>query len=68
VLIVLCLLAFLGVALAPCEAPAGSEQEIVLLRDTTAGRVALGGILVIMLIVFVRRFLRVRRAFKDLQE
>jgi hypothetical protein len=67
-LIVLCLLAFMVVALAPCEAPAESEQEIVLLRNTTEGRVALGVLLVVMLVVFVRRFLRVRRAFKKLQD
>jgi hypothetical protein len=67
-LIVLCLLAFMAIALAPCEAPAGAEQEIVLLRNTSEGRIALGVLLAVLLVVFVRRFLRVRRAFKELQD
>ena len=67
-LIVLCLMAFMAVAIGYCKTPEGAEQEVILWRDTTEGRVALGVLLVIMLVVFVRRFLRVRRAFKELQE
>jgi hypothetical protein len=67
-LIVLSLLAFMGIALAPCEAPPEADQEIVLLRNTTEGRIALLVLLAVLLVVFVRRFLRVRRAFKKLQD
>jgi hypothetical protein len=67
-LIVLCLLAFMAVAIGYCSAPEDAEQEIILWRNTSEGRVALGVLLAVLLVVFVRRFLRVRRAFKELQE
>jgi hypothetical protein len=67
-LIILCLLAFLALALGWSETPPGSDSEVVLWRNTTAGRAGLVVLLAVMLVVFVRRFLRVRRAFKELQD